>query len=54
MILDSSLYAPRLELEKINVNGFFPDGIWCHVDRETDTNYFCQNNVCLPETLIES
>ena len=48
-----SLYSPRLELEKLNISGYFPDGVWCHIDRETDTNYYCQNNVCLPETSIE-
>lgn len=44
-----SWYSPKKELQKLNVNPFFPDGVWCHIDRQTNTNYYCQNNLCMPE-----
>ena len=42
-------YAPKKELEAINIDPYFPDGVWCHTDHQTQTNYYCQNHLCLPE-----
>ena len=48
-------YTPRRELDRLNVDSFFPDGVWCHRDVDPEThyvrNYYCQNNLCLPEVL---
>ena len=41
-------HSPRKELENLNVDPYFPDGVWCHIDRKTNTNYYCQNHLCLP------
>ena len=41
-------HSPRKELENLNVDPYFPDGVWCHVDRESNTNYYCQNHLCMP------
>ena len=41
-------HSPRKELENFNVDPYFPDGVWCHIDRKTNTNYYCQNHLCLP------
>ena len=42
-------YFPKHELQQKNVDPYFPDGIWCHIDRKTNTNYYCQSHLCLPE-----
>ena len=42
-------YAPKKELEALNIDPYFPDGVWCHTDHETETNYYCQNHLCLAE-----
>ena len=48
-------YTPRRELDRLNVDSFFPDGVWCHRDIDPENhivrNYYCQNNLCLPEVL---
>ena len=45
-------FTPRLELNHLQdkVNVFFPDGTWCHEDRNTGVNYYCQVHRCLPES----
>ena len=45
-------YAPREELRNLNVDAYFPDGVWCHRDLDenlNEVNYYCQNNICMPE-----
>ncbi|XP_071455114.1 A disintegrin and metalloproteinase with thrombospondin motifs adt-2-like [Hetaerina americana] len=42
-----SYYTPRLDLNDLGVNPYFPDGTWCHNDGKSD--YFCINHHCLPE-----
>jgi len=44
-----SWYAPRKELANLNVDAYFPDGVWCHRDIDTNLNYYCQNNLCMAE-----
>ncbi|XP_011502685.1 PREDICTED: A disintegrin and metalloproteinase with thrombospondin motifs 7 [Ceratosolen solmsi marchali] len=44
-----SYYSPRLELNDLGINPYFPDGTWCHKD-ERGENYFCRRHHCLPET----
>merc|ERR1712029_765797 len=45
-------HSPRKELENLNVDPYFPDGVWCHIDRDTNTNYYCQNHLCMPDILV--
>lgn len=40
-------YTPRLDLNDLGVDPYFPDGTWCHSDGKQ--NYYCQNHHCLPE-----
>ncbi|GAB0098114.1 Peptidase M12B domain-containing protein [Sergentomyia squamirostris] len=40
-------YTPRLELNDLGVDPYFPDGTWCH--REGREDYFCRQHHCLPE-----
>lgn len=40
-------YTPRLDLNDLGVDPYFPDGTWCHSDGKH--SYYCQNHHCLPE-----
>lgn len=40
-------YTPRIELNDIGMNAYFPDGTWCHNDGRK--NYYCLQHHCLPE-----
>ncbi|KAJ8935149.1 hypothetical protein NQ314_012967, partial [Rhamnusium bicolor] len=42
-----SFYTPRIELNDLGVTPYFPDGTWCH--REKNLNYYCIQHHCLPE-----
>lgn len=43
----AAYYTPRLDLNDLGINPYFPDGTWCHND---DTqNYYCLQHHCLPE-----
>lgn len=42
-----SYYTPRLDLNDMGVNAYFPDGTWCHGD--SSGSYYCQQRHCLPE-----
>lgn len=42
-----SYYTPRVELNDIGVDAYFPDGTWCH--SEGSQNYYCLQHHCLPE-----
>lgn len=42
-----SYYTPRLDLNDLGVNPYFPDGTWCHNDGTS--NYYCLQHHCLPE-----
>lgn len=41
-----SYYTPRLELNDLGEDPYFPDGTWCHSDGKKD--YYCQQRHCLP------
>ncbi|XP_059608052.1 A disintegrin and metalloproteinase with thrombospondin motifs adt-1-like [Phlebotomus argentipes] len=41
-------YTPRLELNDLGIDPYFPDGTWCH--REGGEEYFCRQHHCLPES----
>ncbi|XP_015516673.2 A disintegrin and metalloproteinase with thrombospondin motifs adt-2 [Neodiprion pinetum] len=43
---DSSYYTPRIELNDIGLDPYFPDGTWCHT--EQGENYYCRQHHCLP------
>ncbi|CAH1393194.1 unnamed protein product [Nezara viridula] len=43
----TSFYTPRIELNDLGVDPYFPDGTWCHFDG--DLNYYCRWHHCLPE-----
>ena len=43
----ASYYTPRIELNDLGLDPYFPDGTWCH--REKGQDYFCQQHHCLPE-----
>ncbi|XP_076637483.1 ADAMTS metallopeptidase stall [Colletes latitarsis] len=43
----ASYYTPRVELNDLGLDPYFPDGTWCHT--EEGQNYFCQQHHCLPE-----
>ncbi|XP_031329539.1 A disintegrin and metalloproteinase with thrombospondin motifs adt-1-like [Photinus pyralis] len=40
-------YTPRAELHVLGLSPYFPDGTWCHSDR--NVNYFCRQHLCVPE-----
>lgn len=40
-------YAPRVELNDVGMDPYFPDGTWCHYDGTN--NYYCLQHHCLPE-----
>ncbi|XP_018574479.1 A disintegrin and metalloproteinase with thrombospondin motifs adt-2-like [Anoplophora glabripennis] len=42
-----SYYTPRIELNDLGVSPYFPDGTWCH--REKNLNFYCIQHHCLPE-----
>ncbi|OXU25672.1 hypothetical protein TSAR_006047 [Trichomalopsis sarcophagae] len=44
----ASYYTPRLELNDLGMDPYFPDGTWCHKDEE-GVDYFCRRHHCLPE-----
>ncbi|XP_031825468.2 ADAMTS metallopeptidase stall [Nomia melanderi] len=43
----ASYYTPRVELNDLGLDPYFPDGTWCHA--EQGQNYFCRQHHCLPE-----
>ncbi|KAL0132957.1 hypothetical protein PUN28_000590 [Cardiocondyla obscurior] len=43
----AAYYAPRVELNDIGLDPYFPDGTWCHAEDGQD--YFCRQHHCLPE-----
>ncbi|KRT81540.1 Peptidase, partial [Oryctes borbonicus] len=44
---EGSYYTPRIELNDLGVDPYFPDGTWCH--HENGQDYYCNNHHCLPE-----
>lgn len=44
---NTSYFTPRIELNKLGIDGYFPDGTWCH--REGSVDYYCLYHHCLPE-----
>ena len=47
-----SFYTPRVELNDLGADPYFPDGTWCHKDG--NKQYYCLHHHCLPEVLIYS
>lgn len=43
----AAYYAPRVELNDLGLDPYFPDGTWCHAEESQD--YFCRQHHCLPE-----
>jgi len=43
----TAYYAPRVELNDLGLDPYFPDGTWCHAEEGQD--YFCRQHHCLPE-----
>lgn len=43
----ASYYTPRVELNKLGLDPYFPDGTWCHRDENND-DYYCHRHHCLP------
>lgn len=43
----TSYYAPRIELNDLGINPYYPDGTFCHSDGVE--SYYCINAHCLPE-----
>ncbi|XP_077269582.1 ADAMTS metallopeptidase stall [Temnothorax americanus] len=43
----AAYYAPRVELNDLGLDPYFPDGTWCHTEEGQD--YFCRQHHCLPE-----
>ncbi|KAG7203022.1 hypothetical protein KM043_010147 [Ampulex compressa] len=43
----ASYYTPRVELNDLGLDPYFPDGTWCHAEDGQD--YFCRRHHCLPE-----
>lgn len=44
----AAYYAPRVELNDLGLDPYFPDGTWCHTEEGQD--YFCRQHHCLPES----
>ncbi|XP_011647364.1 A disintegrin and metalloproteinase with thrombospondin motifs adt-2 [Pogonomyrmex barbatus] len=44
----AAYYAPRVELNDLGLDPYFPDGTWCHAEEGQD--YFCRQHHCLPES----
>lgn len=42
-----AFYTPRIELNDMGSDPYFPDGTWCHT--ENGENYYCLQHHCLPE-----
>lgn len=45
----SSYYTPRLELNDLGIDPYYPDGTLCH--REQNENFYCIQHHCLPEVI---
>ncbi|XP_012216368.1 A disintegrin and metalloproteinase with thrombospondin motifs adt-2-like isoform X2 [Linepithema humile] len=43
-----TLYSLRVEMIGINMDPYFPDGMWCH--KEHGEDYYCRQHYCLPES----
>ena len=46
----SSYFTPRIELNELGINPYYPDGTLCH--REESENFYCIQHHCLPEVMI--
>lgn len=46
----AAYYAPRMELNDLGLDPYFPDGTWCHAEEGRD--YFCRQHHCLPEDFV--
>lgn len=46
-----SYYTPRLDLNDLGVDPYFPDGTWCHHDGKM--NHYCLQHHCLPEVVSQ-
>lgn len=46
----AAYYAPRVELNDLGLDPYFPDGTWCHAEEGRD--YFCRQHHCLPEDFL--
>ncbi|CRL02070.1 CLUMA_CG015294, isoform A [Clunio marinus] len=44
----SSYFTPRIQLNELGLNPYFPDGTLCH--REGNENFYCIQHHCLPES----
>lgn len=44
---NTSYFTPRVELNNLGIDGYFPDGTWCH--REGNVDYYCLHHHCLPQ-----
>ncbi|XP_054279116.1 uncharacterized protein LOC128997502 [Macrosteles quadrilineatus] len=44
---NGSYYSPRLDLNDLGSDPYFPDGTWCHHNGKH--NYYCMNHHCRPE-----
>lgn len=44
----SAYYTPRIELNDIGIDPYFPDGTWCHTEQNVD--YYCRQHHCLPDS----
>lgn len=42
----ASYYTPRIELNDLGLDPYYPDGTWCH--NEDNQDYYCQQRHCLP------
>lgn len=42
-----AFYTPRMELNDLGVDPYFPDGTLCHT--EGKKKYYCLQHHCLPE-----
>lgn len=45
----SSYITPRIELNQLGIDPYFPDGTWCN--RQGNEDYFCLKHHCLPEVI---
>lgn len=44
---EGTYYTPRIELNDLGFDPYFPDGSWCH--NENGQDYYCIHHHCLPE-----
>ncbi|KAK0085812.1 hypothetical protein PV325_004374 [Microctonus aethiopoides] len=44
----ASYYTPRIELNDLGLDPYYPDGTWCHNEHNED--YFCLQHHCLPNS----